>query len=101
MDILSTHLVNAYILYMIMIDLVALESQSQKEIANGEFKLLEILHHFSSGIKAIATEMCYVGTDALRQSCGGAGFLLSSGVADNWASVAPFPTYEGVNVIMY
>ena len=52
-------------------------------------------------MKALGTELVYVGMDELRQACGGAGFLLSSGIADSWNEVAPFPTYEGVNVIMY
>lgn len=70
-------------------------------MANGSFKLLDILHHFSSGMKALATDMSYNGCDELRQACGGAGFLNSSGIADVWAEQGPFPTFEGVNVIMY
>lgn len=27
--------------------------------------------------------------------------MLTSGIADMWAELAPNPTYEGVNVIMY
>lgn len=45
--------------------------------------------------------MCYTGLDEMRQACGGAGFLLSSGVAAWWADIAPFPTFEGVNVVMF
>ena len=32
--------------------------------------------------------------------CGGAGFLLTSGIADWWSDIAPFPTFEGVNAVM-
>ena len=52
-------------------------------------------------MKALGTEIVYNGLDELRQACGGAGFLLSSSIADTWAESAPFPTFEGVNVIMY
>jgi len=52
-------------------------------------------------MKALVTDFSYVGIDELRQACGGAGFLLSSGIADWWGEAAPFPTFEGVNVIMY
>lgn len=41
---------------------------------NNNFKLLDVLHHFTSGLKAFATEQQYVGLDEMRQSCGGAGF---------------------------
>lgn len=63
--------------------------------------MLDILHHFSAGMKALSTEICYTGVDELRQSCGGAGFLYSSGIADMWSEQAAFPTYEGVNVVLY
>lgn len=52
-------------------------------------------------MKALGTDIVYIGMDELRQACGGAGFLLSSGIADMWAEQGPFPTFEGVNVIMY
>lgn len=100
-DTLSKHLSIAMTLHLVISDLINLETQSSVEIQNGSFKLLDILHHFSAGMKALVTDFCYVGTDELRQACGGAGFLLSSGIADWWGEAAPFPTFEGVNVIMY
>lgn len=100
-DTLSKHLSIAMTLHLVISDLINLETQSSIEIQNGSFKLLDILHHFSAGMKALVTDFCYVGVDELRQACGGAGFLLSSGIADWWGEAAPFPTFEGVNVIMY
>jgi acyl-CoA oxidase len=63
--------------------------------------MLDVLHHLASGIKAFATEAMYIGCDEMRQCCGGAGYLMSSGVAQTWADASPFPTFEGVNVVMY
>ena len=62
--------------------------------------MLDILHHLSSGIKSVAIEMVYKGIDELRQGCGGAGFLMSSGIAEGWTDYAPLSTLEGVNVVM-
>ena len=101
MDTLGKNLCLGIVMQLVVGDLAVMESQSSKEVENGSFKLLDILHHFSSGVKALFTELCYVGSDELRQACGGAGFLLSSGIADWWAEQGPFPTFEGVNVIMY
>lgn len=101
MDTLASNLSRALVLQLVVGELGKLESQSQQAVLRGSFKLLEILHHLSSGMKALATEMAYVGIDELRQACGGAGFLLSSGIADLWAEQAANPTYEGVNVVMY
>lgn len=41
-------------------------TQCSKEVAEGDFKLLDKLHHFSSGIKALFTELVYFGVDELR-----------------------------------
>ena len=73
---------------------------SDEAVEQGNFKLLDILHHFTSGFKVIASNYCYFGIDELRQACGGAGFTLASGIADYWEDTAPFTTYEGVNVVM-
>lgn len=75
--------------------------KSNKMIMEDDYKLLDVLHHFTSGLKALGAEMCYVGIDQMRQACGGAGFLSSSGISSLWEDVAPFSTYEGVNVLMY
>ena len=101
MDVVGSNLCKGLVLQLVVNDIAQVEGQSQREVENGSFKMLDILHHFSSGMKALATEMAYVGSDELRQACGGAGFLSSSGIADMWAEQAPFPTYEGVNVVMY
>ena len=66
MDTLSYNLCRAMVLEMTVIDVGALELQSQREIENGSFKLLDILHHFSSGMKALGTEIVYTGMDELR-----------------------------------
>ena len=77
-----------------------LHTRSMKEFEDGNFDGLDLLHHLTAGVKSLATEMCYVGLDELRQCCGGAGFLLTSGLADWWSDIAPFPTFEGVNPVM-
>lgn len=62
--------------------------------------MLEVLHHVTSGFKAYVTDYAYVAMDEIRQTCGGAGFHMASGVALNWANNAPLVTYEGVNTVM-
>ena len=59
------------------------------------------MDHLSAGCKALFTELCYVGTDELRQACGGAGFLLSSGIAYLWKEQASQPSFDGVNTVLY
>ena len=63
--------------------------------------MLDVLHHLTSGFKAYNTEKMYTGIDKLRQACGGAGFLIYSGIAEVWEDIAPGPTFEGINVVMF
>ena len=55
-------------------DLVAESNRLIQE--KGSFELLEVLHHFAAGYKAYTTNIAYKAMDDLRQSCGGAGYLL-------------------------
>ena len=71
------------------------------EIKQSKFDKLDILHHLTAGFKAYITEYTHLAIDALRQSCGGAGFHMASGIAYTWLNNAPAPTYEGVNVVLY
>ena len=66
MDTVTSNLSKALVFEMVVADLADLEGQSQREVANGSFKLLDILHHFSSGMKALMTEIAYKGIDDLR-----------------------------------
>jgi acyl-CoA oxidase len=75
--------------------------QAQREIAKGSYSMLEILHHLTAGFKAYYADYGYSSIDQCRLACGGAGFLMSSGLAYNVVTHAPHPTHEGVNVIMY
>ena len=102
MDILASNISNGLVIQMTARELVEkIVKESNKQIMEDEFKLLDVLHHFTSGLKALAAEMSYLGVDEMRQACGGAGFLTASGIASLWEDVAPYSTYEGVNVIMY
>ena len=75
-------------------------NESNAKVEEGDFKLLDILHHFTSGMKSISTEMMYKGTDELRSSCGGAGFHVASGLVTGFTDHAPLSTFEGVNTLM-
>ena len=66
----------------------------------GSYEMLDIIHHLSAGFKAYWADYTYLAMDEMRQACGGAGYLLSSGIALTWKNGAPHPTHEGVNVVM-
>jgi alkylation response protein AidB-like acyl-CoA dehydrogenase len=51
-------------------------------------------------MKSITTDMSYKGCDELRSACGGAGYHMSSGVANAFTEHSVLATFEGVNVLM-
>lgn len=63
MAILGPQLANAYTFSIVARNLRELNIEAVKEMQNGKFKLMDILHHFTSGLKAICTEECYNGID--------------------------------------
>ncbi len=99
-DVIGKNLGNAVVIFLAGNSTVEFQKQCLQEFKEDEFKNLDLLHHLTAGFKSLFTEMCYVGIDELRQSCGGAGFLKSAGIGDWWTDIAPFPTFEGVNAVM-
>ena len=76
MATLGPHLANGIVLLASAMYAYDLSLDSDKEVLEkGSFKLLDILHHITCGLKSIGTNMSYRGTDEMRQACGGAGFL--------------------------
>ena len=98
--ILGPNISNAFVIYLTGRIIEQLINDSNVKVEEGDFKLLDILHHFTSGMKSISTEMMYKGTDELRSSCGGAGFHVASGLVTGFTDHAPLATFEGVNTLM-
>ena len=100
MHILGPHLANAIVMQVSARKVEQLLYLSNKEVEKGNYKLLDILHHYTSGFKGCFTEFSYKGSDELRQSVGGVGYHVASGLVDGFTDHANMPTFEGVNVIM-
>ena len=71
-----------------------------KEIEEGVFKKLDIIHHLTSGYKSLFTQMAYEGIDACRQACGGVGFSQYSVLPMYVVDYAPIAIFEGDNTVM-
>lgn len=102
MQILGPNIANSYVLFRAARYVDPLLKMSIKESSEkGNFKMLDICHHFTAGFKAFFSDMNYRGCDELRSSCGGAGIAKASGIVSAWEEYATFPTFEGVNVLLY
>ena len=62
--------------------------------------MLEFMHHFTSGLKSLFSNMTYEGTDTIRMNCGGAGYSVWSFLPEAFSAQSPIPTYEGDNTVM-
>lgn len=100
MHILGPNLANSLVIQVSGHAVEKIVHEAHIEIEKGSFKLLDICHHFTAGMKAIATEMQYKGTDECRQACGGVGYHIASGLVSTFTDHATMPTFEGVNVVM-
>jgi len=38
-------------------------NETNQQVAKGSFKLLDVMHHLTAGLKAISTDMVYFGID--------------------------------------
>lgn len=43
-----------------------LNERANLQIAGGDFSMLDVLHHFTSGFKALGTDLCYRASDTIR-----------------------------------
>ena len=60
-----------------------------EEIKQGNFQTLDMLHHLTSGLKSIYSQMCYESIDIIRQNCGGAGYSVWSGLPQLFLDYSP------------
>jgi len=94
-------LATAYAAYFVATDMLALYNTTHTEIMKGNTKRLAELHAQSSGLKAFLTDRSTYLVEICRRSCGGHGFLMSSGIAENASSGLALATIEGDNTILY
>jgi acyl-CoA oxidase len=71
-----------------------------EELKVSKFKTLDILHHLTSGLKALYTTMAYEGIDCVRSNCGGAGYSNHSFLPQIFSDYSPSITYEGDNTVL-
>ena len=71
------------------------------QIDKGNFKLLDLVHHYSCGMKSLYTQTSFDGLLTIRQSIGGAGFSAWSTIPRVIDDYSPNPTFEGDNTVMF
>ncbi|KAL8826624.1 MAG: hypothetical protein Q9191_003688 [Dirinaria sp. TL-2023a] len=67
----------------------------------GDHSTLPYGHAITAALKAYATQVAFDGAEDARKCCGGYGFSVLSGFPAIVGTLAPMPTLEGENYVMY
>mmetsp|Transcript_321 Transcript_321/g.982 ORF Transcript_321/g.982 Transcript_321/m.982 type:complete len:584 (-) Transcript_321:126-1877(-) len=90
----------AYSLAFMGKSLMDLYRKFEKDRDANDFSLLPELHQLTAGMKAISTWDAATGIERCRYSCGGNGFLESSGLPRLLTYYLQNPTWDGENSVM-
>lgn len=71
-----------------------------QELKQGELKMLDLLHHLTSGLKSLYSTWAYDGIEQVRVNYGGAGYSAWSGLPEIYSTYSSVPVYEGDNTVM-
>lgn len=74
--------------------------QLMVDIKKEDFKNMDLVHHFSSGMKSIYSQTAMDNIYTIRQSLGGAGYSGWSGIPRILSDYTPQVTFEGDNTVM-
>lgn len=72
-----------------------------ENIGKGDLQMLPDLHGMSCAMKALSTSETAKFVETLRQSCGGHGYMVSSGFPRLYGIATASETYEGENTVLW
>lgn len=73
-------LADSYVMCAVGVQIDSWRNQMIEEVKNGKFKTLDFMHHLTSGMKSIYSQMAYDSIDLIRMNCGAAGYSVWSGL---------------------
>lgn len=73
-------LADCYVLCAVGVKIHSFRQAMDEEVKTGKFKILNFMHHMTSGLKSVYSQMTYDAIDFIRTNCGGAGFSVWSGL---------------------
>jgi acyl-CoA oxidase len=73
-------LAESYVMCTVGCQLHSSRQVMNAELKEGKFRTMQLMHHFTSGLKSIYSQMAYDGIELVRVNCGGAGYSVWSGL---------------------
>ena len=71
-----------------------------KGIEEDDFSKLDLMHHYTAGMKALFSQDAFDHNIQIRQALGGAGYSAWSNIPRFIEDCSPFVTFEGDNTVM-
>lgn len=93
-------LAETFVMKIVGKQLHTFREKMKKEILEGKFNTLQLMHHFTSGLKSLYSQMAYDGVELVRTNCGGAGYSVWSNLPEIFFTWSPNPIMEGDNTVM-
>lgn len=97
---MSPLVAQSFLMTVVGTKLHTMMQQMKVEVEKGKYKMLDVMHHFTSGLKSLYSSMTYEGIDLVRTNCGGAGYSAWSWLPEMFSYYSPVPVYEGDNTVM-
>lgn len=91
----------AYALFFAAAECTTIYNQLTAQLAAGDLSLLPYVHATTAALKAYSTQVASDGAEDARKCCGGLGYSILSGLPSIVGDLAPMPTLEGENHVMY
>ncbi|KAK2736814.1 hypothetical protein FQN55_001403 [Onygenales sp. PD_40] len=98
---LFTVIARSYAIHFTRKSLSDLEESLKQIAATNDYSSMGLYHMLLAGLKAWNTQVAADGAEDARKSCGGHGFVLTSGLPGIVAEATAPATFEGENYVMY
>lgn len=74
--------------------------QLLEDMKTENFEKIDMMHHYTAGMKSVFTDIAIQALYQIRQSIGGAGYSAWSGIPYIIDDFTPSTTFEGDNIVM-
>ena len=91
----------AYALFFSATECTTIYNTLTARLIDDDLKLLPFVHATTAALKAYSTQIALDGAEDARKCCGGQGYSVLSGFPSIVGNLAPMPTLEGENYVMY
>ncbi|KAH8897349.1 acyl-CoA oxidase [Thozetella sp. PMI_491] len=98
---LLTRLAQAYAILFASERCKSVHAEFESKQAAGDFSTMADAHQMSAGMKAWASAVASEGAEDARKCCGGAGYLVISGLPELVYSLTALCTLEGENYVLW